>query len=394
MAGARAKFARVTRESGALWAATLALDRFIPFGTRRLWPPCVIPAALLAEQVGIILRSWGMSDEHSAITVKRMLYADLRGIDSHGCSTLPFYQQLRIEGRLNTKPAIEIVREGQTTALIDGDGGLGHVPASLAMDRAIERCQTQGVGVVAVRNSGHYGAAGAYAAMAAERGLIGIATTSTPSRAVVPTFGRESLLGTNPIAIAAPARRNHPFLLDMATSTVSHGKLVERWRSGRRIPRGWALDDRGRPMTNGRVAARERRLTPLGGDREGGSHKGYGLGLAVEILSTLLPGVRVAEPGDRRRAVGHFFLALDPARFREEGRLAGDLDELIDSLHGSSPAHPRQPVLVPGDPEEQSRAQRNAGGIPLSKSVFEDIRGVAMASGAAFLLDAVGPPRS
>src|SRR5436190_2929646 len=388
MAGTRAMFLRVRRESGSLWALTLAVDRFVPFGARRLWSPRVIPAPLLAEQAGVILRSWGMSDEHVAITVEKMLYADLRGIDSHGCSKLAFYQRLRAEGRLNAKPKIEIVREGETTALIDGDGGLGHVPARLAMDEAIQRSEARGVGVVAVRNSGHYGAAGAYAAMAAERGLIGLATTSTPTPAVVPTFGMRPMLGTNPVAVAAPAARNHPFLLDMATSTVSLGKLAERWQGGQRIPRSWALDDRGRPVTNGRVAVLQRRLTRLGRDPERSSYKGYGLALVVEILSALLPGVAVSHASDERRAVGHFFLALDPAKFRPEGGLADDLDQMIDSLSVTPPADPRQPVLVPGDPEEQVLVQRSAGGIPLSRSVFEEIRSVARASGAPFVLEA------
>jgi LDH2 family malate/lactate/ureidoglycolate dehydrogenase len=329
-----------------------------------------------------------MPDDHVATTGEKMLYADLRGIDSHGCSALAFYQRLRTEGRLTTNPAVEIVRDGEATALVDGGGGLGHVPATLAMEQAIERCQALGVGVAAARNSGHFGAAGAYATMAADRGLIGLATSTTATPALVPTFGRDPMLGSNPIAIAAPAGRNRPFLLDIATSTVSHGKLVERWRSGRRLPRGWALDDRGRPVTNGRVAARDRRLAPLGGDRETGGHKGYGLALAVEILAAVLPGVAAADPGDGPRAVGHFFLALDPTRFRERRDLAGDLDELIDSLRRARPADPSAPVLIPGDPEEQILAQRSANGIPLSRSVYEDIRGVAAASGAPFLLDA------
>lgn len=388
MPAAPATFLRVARQSGVPWAGTLALDRLLPLGAVRLWPPRVVPAGRLADQAGAILRSWGLSTEHVAITVQKMLYADLRGIDSHGCSKLAFYQQLRSEGRLNPKPAIEVVQESESTALLDGGGGLGHVPATLAMEQAITRCHATGVGVVAVRNSGHYGAAGAYAAMATEHGLIGLATTSTPTPAVVPTFGTEPMLGTNPIALAAPAERNRPFLLDMATSTVSLGKLMERWRSGRRIPRGWALDARGRAVTSGRVAAAQRRLAPLGGEPLGASHKGYGLALAVEILSTLLPGSRAFDQGDRRRPVGHFFLALQPSRFREPGALASDLDELIDSLHGAPAADPSRPVLVPGDPEVRILAERSAGGIPLSRGVFEDIRAVAIASGVPFLLDA------
>jgi LDH2 family malate/lactate/ureidoglycolate dehydrogenase len=239
---------------------------------------------------------------------------------------------------------------------------------------------------VAVRNSGHYGAAGAYAALAVQQGLIGLATTSTPTPAVVPTFAKEPLLGTNPIALAAPAARNRPFLLDMATSTVSLGKLLERWRSGRRIPRGWALNRRGGPLTNGRAAARYRRLAPLGGDRERGSHKGYGLAVAVEILSAVLPGLASGHSrGGRRARVGHFLLALDPARFRDG--FADGLDELIDALHGAEPADPRQPVLVAGDPEQEILAQRSSAGIALSRSVVEDIRAVALACGVPFLLD-------
>ena len=387
MAGERATFARVKRESGLLWASTLALDRVVPFGALRLWPPRVVAAARLAEQVETILRAWGLSEEHAAITVEKILYADLHGIDSHGCSKLHFYQQLREAGRLNPKPAVEVVREGEATVLIDGGGGLGHVPASLAMEQAIDRCLATGVGVAAVRNSGHYGAAGAYAAMAAERGLIAVVTTSTPTRTVVPTFGREAMLGSNALAVAAPAARNRPFLLDMATSTVSLGKLVERWRSGRRIPSGWALDERGRTVRGGRAAVRHRRLAPLGGDAETSGYKGYGLALAVEILSALLPGVDVAGSGDEGRPVGHFFLALDPAAFREQGALAGELDELIDSLHETPPANPGQPVLVPGDPEERVFAERSVRGIPLARGVFEDIRAVAIASGVPFILD-------
>jgi LDH2 family malate/lactate/ureidoglycolate dehydrogenase len=205
---------------------------------------------------------------------------------------------------------------------------------------------------------------------------------------VVPTFGRDPLLGTNPIALAAPAARNPPFLLDMATSAASLGKLVEYWRSGRSIPSGWALDARGRSISNGRVAAEARRLAPLGGDREHGGHKGYGLAVAVEILSTVLPGVALATPGSTgRKSVGHFLLAIDPARFRPDGGFPRDLDQLIDTLHAASPLAADEPVLVPGDPEQQVVARRSAEGIPLTKSVFEDIRGVAHASGVSFVLE-------
>ena len=237
-----------------------------------------------------------MPRDHVETTVERMMYADLRGIDSHGSCMLPFYQRLWLDGVLNPNPTITVVQQTASTALIDGGGGLGHVVAGLAMARAIEMASAGGVGVVAVRNSGHFGAAGAYAAMAAERGMIGLTTCSTPTPAVVPTFGRDARFGTNPLSVAAPASRQPPFLLDMATSTVSRGKLLDRWRRGRGIPRGWALDADGAPVTNGHAALALRRLTPLGGTPDGGSHKGYGLATAVEILSSVLPGSATRRP--------------------------------------------------------------------------------------------------
>lgn len=386
---ARADFTRVARASGVLWACTLALDRLAPVGVLRLWRPRLVAAALLAEQVEAILAAWGTPADQRATIVERMLYADLRGIDSHGCCMLPFYQRLRADGRLNPAPHIRVVTESATTALVDGGGGLGHVPATTAMALAIDKCRVAGVGAVAVRNSGHFGAAGAYAAMATAAGLLGVATTSTPTPAVVPTFGRDAMLGTNPIALAAPAVANPPFLLDMATSAASLGKMVERWRAGRRVPRGWAFDERGRAITNGRRAAEARRLAPLGSDPDHGSHKGYGLAVAVEILSALLPGIGATTAVDGRRSeVGHFLLAIDPARFRPDGGFAADVDHLIDALRATPPLDAATPVQVAGDPEQTILRERSTHGIPLARTVIEDIRGVAAASGAPFLLDA------
>jgi LDH2 family malate/lactate/ureidoglycolate dehydrogenase len=222
--------------------------------------------------------------------------------------------------------------------------------------------------------------------MAAQAGFIGIATTNTRDPAVVPTFGREAMLGTNPIAFAAPAARNRPFLLDMATSTASVGKLTMAWRKGRSIPVGWALNPAGRPVTSGRLAAKHRRLTPLGSNREMGSHKGYGLATAVEILSSVLPGLRSGGSA----GVGHFFLAIDPRRFRDEGGFEADLDALIESLRACTPTDASRAVLVAGDPEYAAYAERRRSGIPLSRSVIEDIRSVARASGVPFVLDAKG----
>jgi LDH2 family malate/lactate/ureidoglycolate dehydrogenase len=383
----------LVRDSGPLWAASLVADRFLPGGGRalRAWPERRIPADVLASQVEAILLAWGMSPSHASITAAHVLWADLHGIDSHGCSMLRAYHRDLASGALDPKASVTVVREGPTTALLDGGAGLGHVPADTAMKLAIAKGREAGLGAVSVRRSGHYGAAGCYAAMAAREGLLGFATTNTRAPAVVPTFGAEARLGTNPIALAAPASRNRPFLLDMATSTASVGRLGVAWRRGRRLPAGWAVDPRGRPETSPRRAIRERRLTPLGSSPELGSHKGYGLAVAMEILSSALGGARATSaPADAEGGVGHFFLVLDPRRFREPGEFEGDLDRLLDALRACPPLDPREPVRVAGDPEYATRAERESAGIPLSRAVLEDLRAVARASGAPFLLE--GPP--
>lgn len=397
MRSAGKRLLETVRASGPLWTASLLLDRIFPYGVLGLWPDQTIAVEALAKQVDAILRAWGMSLEHTAITVDHLLYADLHGFDSHGCSMLLHYHRGVADGWLTMAPTIAVVRESETTALIDGGGGLGHVPADTAMKLAIAKCRAAGVATVAVRNSGHYGAAGAYASMAVQAGYIGVVTTTTRTPAVVPTFGAEPKLGTNPIAFAAPTSRNPPFLLDMATSTASVGRVTMAWRKGRSIPVGWALAPNGNPVTNGRRAATFRRLTPLGSSREMGSHKGYGLAAAVEILSSILPGLR-SWGGDSQQSardgasgsVGHFFLVIDPCRFRAPGEFEADLDGLIDSLHACAPLHPSQQVLVAGDPEHAACTERRRSGIPLSRSVIEDIRAVARAARVPFMLAANG----
>ncbi|MGH7179371.1 MAG: Ldh family oxidoreductase, partial [Tepidisphaeraceae bacterium] len=310
--------------SGFMWTAALALDRAgVP--VLRAFRGATVSHRVLEEQIGAILRGWRMPEEQSAIVTRHILYADLHGIDSHGCAMLRHYHRGLTDGSLSASPVVSTLRETATTALIDGGGGLGHFPADTAMKTAINKCRESGVGIAAVRNSGHFGAAGTYALMAAEAGLIGMVTTNTATPAVVPTFGVEAMLGTNPIAFAAPAKTNRPFLLDMATSTAPFGKLLTAWRRGASIPAGWALDSRGSPLTSARRAAQSRRLTPLGSTREMGSHKGYGLASVVEVLSSVLPGLRARQREIQSpNRVGHFFLALDPKNFREDGQFEAD----------------------------------------------------------------------
>ncbi len=367
------------RASGPLWTASLALDRVLPYPVLRHWPDRRVGADDLERQVLDVLVSWGMTNEYGSATARHMVDTDLRGVDSHGVSTLLGYHRLLRAGNLEPRPEVRTVSRDGATAVVDGGGGLGHVPAETGMRLAIELARETGTGAVAVRNSGHFGAAGIYSAMAAEEGLIGMAFTDTREPAVVAARSAEPTLGTNPIAFAAPGGEGPAFELDMATSTASLGRALGEWRRGRRLPRGWAVREDGRPDRDGRRASEAGRLTPLGGTAATSDHKGYGLAAMVEILCGVLPG-----PG----VVGHFLLALDPARFGPAGELQAGVDELSAELRGTRPLDPVRPVLVPGDPERAARAERERLGIPLSRSVFEDVRLVARASGVPFRLDA------
>lgn len=351
----------------------------------------VSPQAVEA-QIKAILGAWGMAEPALSITTKVMLWADLRGIDSHGVSMIQAsYRRMRDEGVIVLDPKIEVVVDLPAVATIDGGGGLGHYPSVRAMELAIAKCRQAGVAAVAVRNSNHYGAAGYYAWMAAEAGLIGLSTSGVYAAATVPTFAAEPMFGTNPMAFAAPAGRNRPFVLDMATSTVAIGKVVLAQRAGKPLPVGWSLDEQGQPLTDAARARALRRMTPLGGTRELGSHKGYGLAMMVEILSSTLAGATFAATAGARPPgtpydVGHFFLALDPGAFRGKDGFLDDLDDMIDALHAVRPADPAQPVLVAGDPEAETEARRRVEGIPLSTVLIDDLREIARAANAEFTL--------
>ena len=353
----------------------------------------LIPAETIGRQLEAVFEKWGMATENIRTTVDVMVATDLSGVDSHGLGMLPSYHDRRARGIVNDRPDIRIVREKPAVALIDADRSLGHPPSVKAMRLAVEKAKATGVAVVGVRNSNHFGAAGYYSRMAAEMGVVGMAMTNAPGPAMVPTFGRDAVLGTNPLAFAAPAKRNPPFALDMATTTVAVGKLNIARRLGKAIPAGWALNEAGQPETDGAAAYAARRLTPLGGDRERGSHKGYGLGMMVEILCAVLNGAwrdGVDDAGRPQRTthdVGHFFLAIDPAQVRADGEFEDDLDRMIDMLHATPPADPARPVLVAGDPEVATRAERLETGIPVAETLVEETRRVAEAAGAPFLFD-------
>ena len=357
------------------------------------------------EQLVTVFRAWGMSDAHAETTADVMVETDLRGVDSHGISMLPTYDNEFRAGRLNMKPTYRTVRENAATALIDADASLGHPVSAYAMNLAVDKCLQSGVGVVAVRNSHHFGAAGCYARIAADRGVIGLVTSATRGVTMVPTFGAEPVLGTNPLAFAAPAKRNAPFLLDMATTTVAAGKVKVYKLNHKPLPAGWVVDADGKTVTDERDAfgyvfeKKEGGITPLGGTRDVGSHKGYGLGVMVHILAGTLAGAsfspirnKTQKPSDPHD-IGHFFMAIDPRAFRDEGAFEDDLDQVIDILHGTKRADPNQPVLVAGDPELLTRAERLEQGVPVPDDLMDQLRDVVERARVPFVLAEKGASR-
>lgn len=351
-----------------------------------------IPADRLRNQVELILAAWGMPEEYRKQTVSVMIDTDLHGIDSHGIGMLSGYNKWRKTGRIVFNAPITVVSSRLSLALIDGGSGLGHPVGIFGMGLAIEKAKETGIGVVTARASNHFGAAGYYARMALEHDFVGIALTGTPGAAVVPPLGKQNMLGTNPIAFAAPTRRNPPFVLDMATSTVAIGKLSVAKRLGLPIPHGWALDHNGEPTTDAEIARLSRSLTPLGGSLELGSHKGYGLGMMVDIISSNLSGASVycveREAGSEFVIgdVGHFFLALDPKAMRGDNNFQDELDELIDTLRDTEPAVEGQPVKVAGDPEWEAFKLRSRTGIPVSEALFGEIEDIAREASVEFIL--------
>ncbi|HEY6978463.1 MAG TPA: Ldh family oxidoreductase, partial [Chitinophagaceae bacterium] len=236
-----------------------------------------------------VFKAMGCSDEHASIATKALLAADIRGIDSHGVARLSGYVRLWEATRINAKPDIKIVHETPSTAVIDGDSGLGLVVAPFAMQVAIGKAKNVGTGWVSVRNSNHFGIAGYHAMMALEHDMIGMAMTNA-SALVAPTFSVEKMLGTNPIAVVIPANEQPAFVADFATTTAANGKLEILQRKNEEAPLGWVQDKDGNATTNANALKHEGALLPLGSDREHGSHKGYALGSIVDIFSAILSG--------------------------------------------------------------------------------------------------------
>lgn len=337
----------------------------------------------------------GCPENDARLASDALLAADIRGIDSHGVARLSGYVRLWEAKRINPAPTIRIVHESPGTATVDGDAGLGLVVAPRAMAIAIEKAKACGTGWVAVRNSNHFGIAGYHTMLALDHDMIGWAMTNA-SPLVAPTFSTERLLGTNPISVAIPAGKQKPFVLDMATTTAANGKLEILQRKNEEAPFGWIQTRDGKPSTNPHELKEGGALIPLGSDYEHGSHKGYGLGAMVDILSAVLSGANygpwvppfvafLQPPADPvGTGIGHFLGAMRIDAFRPSEEFKQHMDNWIERFRSAKTAEGKTSVLIHGDPEREMSEQRLKDGVEINPAVEKDLRDLAEKLGLSF----------
>jgi LDH2 family malate/lactate/ureidoglycolate dehydrogenase len=338
----------------------------------------------------------GCPEADAKLAADVLLRSDLRGIDSHGVARLSGYVRLWEKKRINPVPVVKIVHETATTATVDGDAGLGLVVAPFAMNVAIEKAKTYGSGWVSVKNSNHFGIAGYHALLAVEQDMIGISMTNA-SPLVAPTYSSERLLGTNPMCYAFPAGKYPPVVVDMATAAAANGKLEIAQRANHPIPEGWVQDAAGNNSTNPHQLKEGGSLLPLGSDKDHGSHKGYGLGATVDILSAVLSGanygpwvppfVAFLEPPTDPvgEGIGHFFGAMRVDGFRPSQDFKDHLDNWVERFKSSKTVEPDKKVVIPGEPEYEFENERKKNGIPLIDAVVNDLNDLALKLGIAGL---------
>ena len=328
---------------------------------------------------------FGVPAADAATAAGVLIAADLRGIDSHGVARLSGYVRLWEVKRVNARPKVRIVHESPSTAVVDGDSGLGLVVAPRAMEIAIEKANKCGTGWVAVKNSNHFGIAAQHAMMALDQDMIGIAMTNA-SPLVAPTFSVERLLGTNPICVAIPAGKQPAFVADFATTTAANGKLEILQRKNAEAPSGWIQKKNGDISLNPHELKDGGALLPLGGDRDHGSHKGFCLGAWVDIFSAVLSGANygpwvppfvsfLAPPADPvGDGIGHFFGAMRVDAFRPAADFKHHMDNWITRFRAAKTIDGQPAVVIPGDPEREFESIRLKEGIPLNDKVVDDLK--------------------
>jgi len=339
-----------------------------------------IPAEDLHKQVSAILQGVGTPVEHAEITATILVSSSLRGVETHGVGNAVRYSQSIVSGEYTVPQTVEVISETDTTALLSCGNGLGFVAAHQGMEMSIEKSRKYGLGMTTIKDGHHIGMVGYYPMMAVAEDMIGMAMTNA-SRSVRPALGARPRVGTNPIAFGAPAGEERDFILDMATSTVASGKITLAKRLGVQMPVGWAVSAEGEAVTDPKGDRGEDwAMNPLGNTREQGSHKGYGLGIVVDILCGVLSGGGFGAQLSGGENMT-WTMAIDISKFRDLDDFKAMMDDMIRELH-ATPALPGEDgVLVAGDPEADFEDDRSVNGVPVENGQYDEIRARAVELG-------------
>ena len=344
----------------------------------------VIDAGALRACMERIFEKEGFSAEDARAIADVLMQADLFGIESHGAQRLMYYHRNIRSGSVNISARPEVLRETPVSALIDGHFGMGALVARFAMRTAIEKAKQSSVGMAVVRNSSHYGIAGYYTLMAEREGLAAFSMTNT-GPIMVPTFGREMMLGTNPMAFCMPADPV-PFWFDASTTVVTLGKVEVCQKRGRPMPQGWTIGPDGAPCTdaprmNASILAGERGgILPLGGEGEThGGHKGYGLGIMVEALTGVLAQGMTSPQmcGAHGDHTCHFLLAFDPAMFGDPADIRARMSAYLAALRASEKMPGCARIYTPGEKAFEAMARRLREGVPVEENTLAEVRQIA-----------------
>lgn len=337
----------------------------------------------LRDYCSQVLHCNGVEKNEADICADVLVKADLRNIPSHGVARLSMYVEAIEKDVTNLNGVLNIIKETPNTLAVDGDGKMGAAVSYDVMNRVIEKAEKHGIGIGCVRNSNHYGIAGYYAMMAAEKDMIGFSMTNS-SAFGMPTFGTKVKFGTNPIAFAAPANKEKDFVLDMSTTVITVGKVEVYNREGKTLPNGWAVDNNGQTANNpglilkGLINNLGGGILPLGGEGETfGGHKGYGLAMMVDILTGVLAGSEFSDKIQDARCtasrVSHFFMAIKIENFRDINQFKADMDELLQGLKNTPPSPGNDRVYYAGLKESEAEDYNLVNGIELLDIVYEDI---------------------
>ena len=338
-----------------------------------------------------VFQGYGFTPIESEQITDVLLDADLSGIESHGIQRLIRYHKEITGGLVKRDAKPEIVFETPLSATIEANDAMGQLVGVQAMQMAIDKAKASGFGMVTVRNSNHYGIAGYYAKMAVEQGLIGMSMTNTEA-IMVPTFGRQAMLGTNPIAFAMPAAPT-PYLFDAATTVVPRGKLEVYVKRGSELPLGWALDENGQDSNEpdrilGNIINKTGGgILPLGGSGETTSgYKGYGFAMLCEIATAILSGGTTSNyiyktPG--RANIAHCFIALDHGMFGDKAQIEAALSRYLQEVRDSDKATGQERIYIQGEKEFESHRFVEQNGVLLNEKTYEEMRMIGEYTGAA-----------